>query len=168
VKDSRQRPDLTSKNIEALPDEVRGDADQILIGVTVRAPVDGAAKCDIPTSKSREAALETGRRAQHAYQEKSSKYDQLIEKYNGPLKFKVIPFVKESTGILHKKSLDFLKTIAERADEAKRITNENILTCFKRRLSCALVKITAHSILTRTAKISERVGLYEERGFNPK
>jgi hypothetical protein len=73
----------------------------------------------------------------------------------------------ESTGFLHKKSLEFLRTIADRADEVKRITNENIITCFKRRLSCALVKIISHSILTRTAKISGRVGLYEERGFNP-
>jgi hypothetical protein len=47
----------------------------------------------------------------------------------------------------------------ERVDEVKRITNENILICFKRRLSCALVKIIAHSILTRTAKISGTVGL---------
>jgi hypothetical protein len=43
---------------------VKGDADQILIGVTIRAPVDGAAKCDIPTPKTRETALEIGRRSQ--------------------------------------------------------------------------------------------------------
>jgi hypothetical protein len=86
---------------------------------------------------------------------------------NSSLKFKVIPFVMESTGFFHKKSLDFLRTIADIADEVKGITNENILICFKHRLSCTLVKIIAHIILTRTAKISERIGLYEERGFNP-
>jgi hypothetical protein len=69
----------------------------------------------------------------------------------------------ESTGFLHTKSLEFLRAIVERADEVKRITNENILICFKGRLSCARVKIIARSILT----ISGRVGLYEERGFSP-
>jgi hypothetical protein len=71
---------------------------------------------------SREAALEIGRKAQQAYREKSSKYDQLIEQYNGHFKLKIIPFLMESTGFLHKKSSDILRTIADRADEVKRIT----------------------------------------------
>jgi hypothetical protein len=53
---------------------------------------------DIPTQKTREAVSEIGRRAQQAYQEESSRYDQLIEKYNGPLKSKIVPFIMESTG----------------------------------------------------------------------
>jgi hypothetical protein len=44
VSDGQQRPDLTIINIEALPAEVKGDADQILIDVTIRAPIDGAVK----------------------------------------------------------------------------------------------------------------------------
>jgi hypothetical protein len=82
------------------------------------------------------------------------------------------------TCFLHQISSDFLLTaffklqyatqlLARRADVVKRITNENILICFKRRLSCALVRIMAHTTLTHTAEISVRVGLCEERGFNP-
>jgi hypothetical protein len=47
----QQRPDLTLKDVELLP-EVEEDAVQILNDVTIRAPVDTAGKCDIPTPKT--------------------------------------------------------------------------------------------------------------------
>jgi hypothetical protein len=50
----------------------------------------------------------------------------------------------------------------------KIISNENIPMCFKASIKlCAFVKIVPHSILTQTAKISGRVGLYEESGIDP-
>jgi hypothetical protein len=59
----------------------------------------------------------------------------------------------ESTGHIHKKPSELLRAVAERADGIRKLTTESVLACVKRRLSCALVKIMADSIIGRTTGI---------------
>ena len=81
----------------------------------------------------------------------------------------ILPFVVQSSGLLQKQASEFLERLASMASNYKKIPAGNILTYFKRRLSCSLARNLVQIINDRGAKlVSAQSNQLCDRSFAPR
>ena len=116
--------------------------------VSITCCMEGAGRGQlIPPTSLENSKKEKGKAAKKVYNDKVRDYKGLFTRLNLD-QFSIVPFVFESTGFLHEKSMDLLETVAQRAEEVKKIPRENMFTFFKKRLSICLIrgsKLMAHN-----------------------
>ncbi len=165
-KRNQRKPDITIKNPETLylPGEQIGA--QVLVDVSITCCMEGAGRGQlIPPTSLENSKKEKGKAAKKVYNDKVRDYKGLFTRLNLD-QFSIVPFVFESTGFLHEKSMDLLETVAQRAEEVKKIPRENMFTFFKKRLSICLMKNVAHCIIGRGSKLMARNDFYFDRTFD--
>ena len=174
--DTKKRPDIVIRNPEALgyytPGPHSEQVTELILDTTVRSPIDGAAKAKLVHPKTLEEALKIGVAAERGYKEKMDKYSKLIYPENKqnrnlhePVRW-IVPFVIQSTGHLHEKSMEFLERLAEAAETIKRIPKVNLLTYFKRRIALCLAKNMAATMYQRGHSLASHTGGYKDRSFD--
>ena len=172
-KEKNNRPDLVVNNPELLGFHGTGpnpkQPDKVIIDLSFTCPLDGASKADIKAAPNRTKALEIGSKADARYNDKFKHYKTLIadlDPHLNPPVYWIVPFVFQSTGLLHKKGLELLERIAGAAQDFKKIPGSNLLTYFKRRISCCLAKNLANSINQRGRTVASHSGSRLDRSFD--
>jgi hypothetical protein len=169
--DSNNRTDTTIKRSEVL--DLGKPFNEVIIDHSITCPLEGAVSGNIKVPKSKKLALTVGDAAEARYQSKFKHYKTLIENAKdprdpNPISYFILPFVFETTGLLHRKCLDFLETLANHCEMTKKIPGISLLTFFKRRLACCLAKSLAHVINVRGNRMLSHVELRYDRSFDPR
>jgi hypothetical protein len=140
--DSGNRPDTIIDNPQCL--ELGRPYTQVIIDHSFTCPLEGAMTGSIISPVTREKAMVAGDRAEIRYVEKFRRYENLIAQNNvgraNPDKVFILPFVFESSGLLHHKSMEFLETLADHCSKEKKIPLVNMLIYIKRRMACCLAR----------------------------
>ena len=99
----------------------------------------------IQPPNNRSVATEQGRQAQQQARFKLHKYGDLCRQRN----YSFTPFIIQSTGLLHKTAIDFLKILAQRTANIWKIPKVGVFNYYLRCLSCVLQKSNGNSINKR-------------------
>jgi hypothetical protein len=134
---------------------------QLLLDVALPGSVKGSKSGMLNQPADNEAALNlAGKQITKTYAGKKSKYEKLFEAEptqslnpNSTPRFKVVPITIGLLGNVHKQTMDFF---AEYSDNIFRYGKNNILTYYKRRLSCCLFKNIANTLIRRVASCNSR------------
>jgi hypothetical protein len=165
--ENKKRPDITIRNTTGLD-----VAEEVIhIDATVTCTVQGSGTCSlVPPSVN--LARTKGHRAEKAYKGKMKKYQDILDETReanpenitatDPL---IIPFVFESTGFIHEKSLDFLQREADLANQTSKLGRENTMTFFLRRLSFCFQRAIGSTINLRVREILGRGNFQNDRSF---
>ena len=124
---------------------------------------------NIPLPAKSQAAKIVGRNVEHSYNQKMNKYTGLIAAYvaqqhqlhpdvHVDSNFAVLPFIMDTAGRIHCKSMEFLEAVARRADEIHKLGYGNVLNYFKKRLSCSMARSIGHTITLRAAVVGGGLG----------
>ena len=165
--DDNHRPDISIRNPEGL--EMEGS--KVLVDVAVTCPVRNE-KCQVMIKTEAAAAKSKGKQAEEMYKIKMNKYDDLkkqaaLQTPNfQPNSIGIVPFIFESTGLIHKNSLEFLERVADQAAEMMRMKGENLGTYFLKRLSICLQKHLALAINLKIMKLMGHTDFRNDRNFN--
>ena len=79
--------------------------------------------------------------------------------------FGFLPIIFESSGMLHAEAKSFLKRVAKRASELKRISEDILFEYFLKRLSLTLQRGIAEAITQRTAKVNSHSTVESDVGY---
>ena len=143
--------------------------------MSVTCPLEGSKTCHIISPTTREQASMKGQAARKRFDSKFNHYTKILTKYNEdasrngiptPEEISIIPFIFESAGDLHPKAVDLLERIAERAEDIKKICNENLLLFFLRRLNICLQKTLAQVMNTKVCSLSVHGRMAEDYTFH--
>jgi hypothetical protein len=106
-------------------------------------------------------ALTKSHQADVKYKKKVANYKKVEQKMHeespdtaNANEYVLVPFVMESTGLIHPESLKFLEQTADEAGLTAKLGGECMLIYFKRRISFAFQRALANVILFRTKEIS--------------
>jgi len=149
----QNRPDITINNpINLNYGTSNHPVSKVIIDVSFTCVLDGVKDGKIKSANTRNNALKQGTKAQIRNKEKLTHYKNLINalprEWNPP-KYWIVPFVIQTTGFLHKSSMELLEKMVESATNIQKIPGINMLTYFKRRISCCLAKNLANTINLR-------------------
>jgi len=170
-RDKENRPDISINNPNNLGygDSTQPAVTKIIIDVSVTCALDGAKTGIIKAPDNRQKAKTVGSRVNSRYQEKFNHYHKLLSTINPEInrpEIKIIPFIIQSTGFVHPKSLSLLDRMAEHAATIKKIPGINLFTFYKRRLGCCLVKSIAATINARTHSVSSHASFRYDRSYS--
>ena len=132
-----RRPDISIYNPPS------GVCRRMLIDVSVTSPLVG-----FRPNVAGEQRI--GLSAHNAYVTKTRKYNQDAQS----LGFSFMPFIFESTGYLHPESLKFIRLLARKASEVKRIREETLYKYFMKRLTSSLQDGISNAILDRMVSVA--------------
>jgi hypothetical protein len=152
---SNHRPDIVIHNAEKMP--AKYACEQLLLDIALPGSVIGSKSGMLNQPDDNEAALNlAGKQVAKTYAGKKSKYEKLFESEpTGTLnpdsipRFKIVPVVVGLLGNVHKQTMEFFEQLAEYSDNIFRYGKNNILTYYKRRLSCCLFKNIANTLIRR-------------------
>jgi hypothetical protein len=115
----------------------------IHIGATITSSLEGSEMYQ-PVPLSVKKAQQKGHRAEEAYKKKINKYQGIWEegRRENPedavaVRPEIVPFVLESTGLFHEKSLEFLQKVADLANQTQKIGNDSMMKYFVKRVGFA-------------------------------
>lgn len=146
-KNDQHRPDITIKNPASL--HLEKGFSTVLLDLSVTCPLEGTRSAQIISPMNVQDATIKGKAAEKRFKDKCGHYKRIMDQYNDQASLNgiitqedvsIIPFVFESAGFLHPKAVDLLERVADRAEEIKKIKNENLLLFFMRRLNICLQK----------------------------
>ena len=98
--------------------------------------------------------------AKRRYTQKKNKYEEVLRQYNeannghNTRTFSVVPFIFETTGLVHDEALQLLDCLADRCHELNIFHKENMRIYFRRALSVTLQVHIARSIRLRAARLA--------------
>ena len=157
----------------------------MLIDVSLTCPLKGSESCNLttdPPNLSVESAhAQKAGAAKKRYTQKKNKYEEVLRQYNeannghNTRTFSVVPFIFETTGLVHDEALQLLDCLADRCHELNIFHKENMRIYFRRALSVTLQVHIARSIRLRAAglvyprqqTVSARVGDAINEGCDP-
>jgi len=161
LENDRHRPDIVIKNPEELRWKEKGR--EMLIDVSLTCPIEGSQSCNLvaPANLNIDVAREKkASAAKQRYREKKNKYQDLIRQYqeanNGAnaRTFSVVPFIFETSGLVHEEALDLLDRLADQCHELKKFHKDNMKIYFRRVLSVSLQTNIARSIRLRASTLA--------------
>ena len=171
LEEDNHRPDITIKN----PDGQHLIGSKIIIDVSVTCPLELDRHGHVK-APSRNEAVKKGSKAVARYNDKIKKCKVLerlaaenATQHNReliPNNFGIVPFIFESTGLIHRKSLEFLERVADKATESKRLNNSNIYSFFLKRLVVCLQKSIANAIERRITSLNGHYNFDNDRNFS--
>jgi len=169
--DKHNRPDITINNPTNLNyGNERHQVSKVIIDVSFTCVLDGVNDGKIKAAPNRTKAMKIGTKANRRYDQKYNHYKTLIRgltpQLNPPV-YWIVPFVVQSSGLLHKASLELLEKMVDSASNIKKIPGVNLLTYFKRRLSCCLAKNLATSINVRGYSAISHSNSVQDRSLQP-
>jgi hypothetical protein len=142
---SNHRPDIVIHNAEKMP--AKYACEQLLLDIPLPGSVIGPKSGMLNQPADNEATLNlAGKQIAKTYAGKKSKYEKLFEieptrtlNPNSIPRFKIVPIVIGLLGNVHKQTMEFFDQSAQYSDNIFRYGKNNILTYYKRRLSCCVV-----------------------------
>jgi hypothetical protein len=149
------RPDITVFNMP-------GQTGKLCLDVTVTSPLLGTQKGQVSAPTTMAKVMEVGRAANGAFKGKMTKYSTYAAN-NG---FGFAPIVFESTGRMHKKTLDFLRLCSGESAERRRIPRETLFTYFLKRLSVALQLGVASAIVKGLHNLTAHCGDHHDPSYS--
>src|SRR6185312_1277857 len=168
--DKYSRPDISINNPNNLQHNTgRQPIQKVIIDVSFTCVLEGVQDGKIKSASNRNNAMKVGSKAHTRYEDKIRNYQRLIQalpRQASPRNYKTLPFVIQSTGLIHNSSLDLLERMAKSASNVKRIPSTNMFTYFKRRISCCLAKNLARIINSRGHRIISHSAFREDRSFD--
>jgi hypothetical protein len=130
------------------------------IDLAITSSLEGSLSCNLLVP-SLNLACQQGHQADAKYKSKVANYKKVEQKMHeespdtaNAHEYVLVPFVMESTGLIHPESLKFLEQTADEADLTAKLGGECMLIYFKRRISFTFQRALANVILSRTKKIS--------------
>ena len=139
---NRHRPDITVYNPPMGDQAFPIKTSPAVIDVSVTSAIKGAGKANLmPPSEA--ACMVPGNQAEARVREKINKYKQLDP--NSTLHF--VPFVLESSGLLHKTAREFLQLGARKAAEVLMIPYENLYSYAVKCISVTFQRCVANNII---------------------
>jgi hypothetical protein len=159
---SNHRPDIAINNAQKMP--AKYTCEQLLLDIALPGPVNGSKSGILNQPADNAAALNlAGKQITKTYDGKKSKYEKLFEMKptrslnpNFTPRFKIVPIIIGLLGNVHKQTMEFFEQLAEYSDNIFRYGKNNILTYYKRRLSCCLFKNIANTLIRRVATCNSR------------
>jgi hypothetical protein len=158
---SQHRPDIAIQNTENIPSQYA--CDQLLLDIALPGHVSGSKSGNLyRPDNNQEARNLVGQQVKKTFDAKKSKYEGIFGKE--PLgtvsskssNFKIVPIVIGLLGNTHKDTLKFLDTLADLSDGIFRYGKNNILTYYKRRISCCLFKNLSTNLIKRVSYCNSR------------
>jgi len=167
---NNSRPDITINNPALLNygSEMQ-PATQVIIDVSFTCVLDGVTDGKIKSASTRAKAMKIGTKATTRFNDKFRHYKNLIQQLPAQLnpgKIWIVPFVFQTTGFLHGDSLDLLKRMVDAAEDGLKIPGINLITYFKRRLSCCLARNLARGINQRSHSVMGHCSFTRDRTFD--
>lgn len=145
--DDNKRPDITVLNPGGTT------YGKLLIDVSITCPLPGAQSGkQIPISQ--ETALKVGKQAGIIYSNKVQKYKALCDKGN----YLLLPFIFESTGLIHPEGKKYLQRLALGSSESSRINKDILYNFFLKKLSVTLQNSLANCMLRRIHSLNSHSG----------
>ena len=167
---NNNRPDITIYNPANLGYQLgeHQTPTKVIIDVSFSCVFDGVGNGVIRCPPTRTAAMKIAAKASARYKLKYNHYRGLINRLDRNLnqeRFWILPFVIQTTGLLHNVSLDLLEKMADSASHNKKIPGVSLFTYFKRRISCCLAKNLATTINTRGYNVISHSNILRDRTF---
>jgi len=164
------RPDITVNNPAQLNYGTdRKPATKVIIDVSFTCVLDGVKDGKIKSAPSREKALKIGSKIKKRHQDKYKHYRDLIKKLPAqvnPPTIWIVPFVFHTTGLLHWDSMKLLEKMVDAAEDSQKIPGMNLITYFKRRLSCCMARNLASVINRRSHSVMSHCDFRRDRSFD--
>ena len=139
---NRHRPDITVYNPPMGDQAFPIKASPAVIDVSVASAIRGAGKGNL-VAPSEAASMTPGIQAETRVREKINKYKQLDP--NNSLHF--VPFVLESSGLLHKTAREFLQLGARKASEVLMIPAEHLYSYAVKCISVTFQRCLSNNII---------------------
>jgi hypothetical protein len=79
----------------------------------------------------------------------------------------IVPFVLESTGLIHEKSLEFLQKVADLANQTQKIGNDSMMKYFVKRVGFAFQNAVGTAINLRSRALLGHHEFTKDRSFQP-
>jgi hypothetical protein len=148
--DSHRRPDIS---VLGAPKHLHR---KLIMDVCITNPLPGTGNCT-PSGLTKNESLQQSRAAIASFKKKIYSYKNILNEKN--LDF--LPFIFESSGLIHSSAKDFLLSLAQLAEQQKKIKAATLYNFFLKNISITLQKRQAAAILGRSSQLRSRSSRHE-------